>query len=61
MIGDTVDYMEWKTGKRNEGVSFSVLTFVGKLTGSLSTSVGTALLPLIGLTLLKMQLHLTAL
>lgn len=43
MIGDTVDYMEWKTGKRNEGVSFSVLTFVGKLTGSLSTSVGTAL------------------
>lgn len=50
MIGDTVDYMEWKTGERNEGVSFSVLTFVGKLTGSISTSLGTALLPLIGLT-----------
>ncbi len=50
MIGDTVDYMEWKTGERNEGVSFSVLTFLGKLTGSVSTSVGTALLPLIGLT-----------
>lgn len=49
MIGDTVDYMEWKTGERNEGVSFSVLTFVGKLTGSVSTSIGTALLPLIGL------------
>lgn len=53
MIGDTVDYMEWKTGKRNEGISFSVLTFVGKLTGSLSTSIGTALLPLIGLTFTK--------
>lgn len=50
MIGDTVDYMEWKTGERNEGVSFSVLTFVGKLTGSISTSLGTALLPVIGLT-----------
>lgn len=50
MIGDTVDYMEWKTGERNEGVSFSVLTFVGKLTGSISTSLGAALLPLIGLT-----------
>lgn len=50
MIGDTVDYMEWKTGERNEGVSFSVLTFVGKLTGSISTSLGTALLPIIGLT-----------
>lgn len=49
MIGDTVDYMEWKTGERNEGVSFSVLTFLGKLTGSVSTSIGTAILPLIGL------------
>lgn len=50
MIGDTVDYMEWKTGERNEGVSFSVLTFVGKMTGSISLSLGTALLPIIGLT-----------
>lgn len=49
MIGDTVDYMEWKTGERNEGISFSVLTFVGKLTGSISTSLGTALLKVIGL------------
>ena len=49
MIGDTIDYMEWKTGERNEGVSFSVLTFVNKLTGSVSTSLGTALLPVIGL------------
>ncbi len=49
MIGDTIDYMEWKTGERNEGVSFSVLTFISKLTGSVSTSVATALLPLIGL------------
>ena len=49
MIGDTVDYMEWKTGERTEGVTFSVLTFVGKLTGSVSTSLGAALLPVIGL------------
>ncbi|MBQ9227318.1 MAG: MFS transporter [Eubacterium sp.] len=49
MIGDTVDYMEWKTGERTEGVTFSVLTFVGKLTGSVSTSIGAALLPVIGL------------
>lgn len=50
MIADTIDYMEWKTGERNEGVSFSVLTFVGKLTGSVASSVCTALLPIIGLT-----------
>ena len=55
MIGDTVDYMEWKTGERNEGVSFSVLTFLGKLTGSVSTSIGTALLPVIGLTFVQIS------
>ncbi len=54
MIGDTVDYMEWKTGERNEGVSFSVLTFVGKLTGSVATSIGTALLPVIGLSFISL-------
>ncbi len=54
MIGDTIDYMEWKTGERNEGVSFSVLTFVGKLTGSLSGTIGNWLLPIIGLTFVEM-------
>ncbi len=54
MIGDTIDYMEWKTGERNEGISFSVLTFVGKLTGSLSGTIGNALLPIIGLSFVKM-------
>ncbi|MGN0522261.1 MAG: MFS transporter [Eubacterium sp.] len=49
MIGDTIDYMEWKTGERNEGISYSVLTFVAKLTSSVSTSIATALLPVIGL------------
>jgi len=48
MIGETVDYMEWQTGQRNEGVSFAVLTFIGKLSGSLSRSGAAALLPLIG-------------
>lgn len=48
MIGETVDYMEWKTGVRNEGMAFSVLTFVGKFTGSMSTAIATALMPLLG-------------
>lgn len=55
MIGDTIDYMEWKTGERNEGVSFSVLTFVGKLTGSISSTVGNALLPVIGLSFVSIS------
>lgn len=49
MVGDTVDYMEWKTGERNEGMTFSLLTFISKLTGSLSTGFATAIFPLIGL------------
>lgn len=55
MIGDTIDYMEWKTGERNEGVSFSVLTFVGKLTGSISGTLGNLLLPLIGLSFVQIS------
>lgn len=53
MIGDTVDYMEWKTGKRNEGMSFAVLTFVSKFSSSVSLSIGTAILPLIGITIVS--------
>lgn len=49
MIGDTVDYMEWKTGERNEGITFSFLTFIAKLTGSFSTAIATAIMPFIGL------------
>ncbi len=55
MIGDTIDYMEWKTGERNEGVSFSVLTFVGKLTGSISGTLGNLLLPIIGLSFVQIS------
>lgn len=49
MIGDTIDYMELKTGERNEGVSFAVSSFFSKITGSVSTAIATAVLPLIGL------------
>ena len=50
MIGDTIDYMELQTGERNEGVSFAVSSFFGKLTSSVSTAIATAVLPRIGLT-----------
>lgn len=48
VIADCVDYMEWKTGVRNEGMAFSTLTFLGKLSSRASTAIATALLPLIG-------------
>jgi sugar (glycoside-pentoside-hexuronide) transporter len=37
MIADSVDYMEYQSGDRNEGVCFAGLTFVSKLMGALAT------------------------
>lgn len=37
MIGDSVDYLEWKTGVRAEGLCFSGQTFVTKLSSALCT------------------------
>lgn len=37
MWGDSIDYMEWKTGKRNEGSVFALQNLVAKMTGGLQT------------------------
>jgi Na+/melibiose symporter-like transporter len=37
MIADTMDWLEWRSGERNEGVPFASLTFVSKLMGALAT------------------------
>jgi len=47
LFGDSIDYMEWKTGKRAEAVTFSVQTFCYKITGALSNFVSTAILILV--------------
>lgn len=39
MIADSVDAIERKTGVRNDGISFSMLTFVSKLMGALAIMV----------------------
>jgi Na+/melibiose symporter-like transporter len=39
MIGDSVDYLEWKTGVRAEGLCFSGQTFVTKISSALCTFV----------------------
>lgn len=40
MIGDTVDYLEWKTGERGEGICFSMQTFINKIGMALGAFVG---------------------
>ena len=39
MIADSVDYMEYKTGKRNDGVFFSGLNFTAKLTAAITAII----------------------
>ena len=48
MTGETVDYMEWQTGRRPEGVSFAALSFLGKFGDVLARSLGAFLLKPIG-------------
>lgn len=50
MIADSVDYMEHKTGKRNDGVFFSGLNFTSKLTGALTAVITNSIFHLVNYT-----------
>lgn len=39
LIADAVDYLEWKTGERHEGVCFSFQTFLSKVNAGIATAV----------------------
>ena len=39
MVADSVDYLEYKTGRRSEGVCFASQTFISKLTAGISTFI----------------------
>ena len=40
MIGDTVEYLEWKTGERAEGICFSMQTFISKIGMAVGAFIG---------------------
>ena len=48
MIADTIEYMQWKTGRRSEGIIFSVQTFMAKITTAIGGFIGGISLTLIG-------------
>lgn len=48
MLADATDYSEWTTGKRSEGISFSLRITTVKIGGTIVQSLGSALLSLIG-------------
>ncbi|NLP48546.1 MAG: hypothetical protein GX345_06335 [Clostridiales bacterium] len=45
---DSVDYVEWKTGKRTEGISYAFQNFLSKLTGSISLLINGFILGRLG-------------
>ncbi len=45
---DSVDYMEWKTGKRTEGVTFAMQTFFTKISSGITGALGTFALSVLG-------------
>ena len=38
-LADTVEYGQWKLGKRNEGVTFSIQPFINKLGGAVASGI----------------------
>jgi len=37
--GDSIDYLEWKSGKRTEGIAFSLQNFLNKAAGGIQTVI----------------------
>lgn len=50
LLADTIEYGQYKLGKRNESVSFAIQPFVNKLSGALASLVIGLTLVLIGIT-----------
>ncbi|HWQ31048.1 MAG TPA: MFS transporter [Negativicutes bacterium] len=48
MIADTIEYAEWKTGVRAEGIVFSTQTFMAKFAGALSGGLAGLIFTIIG-------------
>ena len=49
MIGDTVDYLEWKTGERAEGICFAMQTLINKIGRAVAAFVGVSAYAMAGI------------
>lgn len=48
LTSDSIDYVEWKTGVRNEGISFSVQNFISKMQAAVSALIKGYILKFLG-------------
>ena len=49
MIGDTVDYLEWKTGERGEGICFAMQTLINKIGMAVGAFIGVLSMSIAGI------------
>ena len=48
-LADTIEYGQWKFGKRNESITFSVQPFINKIGGAISTGIVSATIIISGI------------
>ena len=48
MMGDAIDYNEWKTGKREEGIVYSLHSFFRKLAQGVGPAAAIAIMAVMG-------------
>lgn len=48
MMADAIDYNEWKTGKREEGITYSLHSFFRKVAQGIGPSIGLVLMVMLG-------------
>lgn len=60
MVGDCLDYMEWKTGKRLTGMGSAIQSFVTKLGNAISTSFIVLMYMIVNLDVASINADVTA-
>lgn len=60
MVGDCLDYMEWKTGKRLTGMGSAIQSFVAKLGNAVSTSFIVLMYMIVNLDVASINANVTA-
>ena len=60
LLADSIEYVEWKTGERTEGVTYSIIKLVGKTSGALTSALTMFMLKIVNYDSIAMQATLDA-
>jgi melibiose permease/lactose/raffinose/galactose permease len=59
-LADTVEYGQWKSGKRNESITFSLQPFINKIGGALANGILGVTLVIVGINAAEPSADMTA-